>query len=176
MGQDKLIMDIGGTRLIDKVISEARSWSRFIILAGKGYSGLPSDITVVPDKNRGKGPLMGIHSGLSASNTQLNFIVAGDIPQIHPGLITRLLSFTQSNDIVIPSFEVGYLEPLMGFYNKSVLDKVERLLLLKKCKISNLFDLCPTHIEFFNDKSWYHNLNTPKDVSSFSDQVGDVHV
>ena len=106
---------------------------------------LPSDLAAGGDGRPGPGPLQGLSSALSTTSSEINFILAGDIPAVDLPLIHRLLSLSEGCDIVVPSFQ-GRWEPLFGVYRKSVYEMAGALSETLQGRLSDIFPLCNTLI------------------------------
>jgi molybdopterin-guanine dinucleotide biosynthesis protein A len=124
----------------------------------------------------GKGPLMGIYSGICASSSFVNFVIACDIPVINIPLLKELLSHSFLYDIVVPSFGQGTYEPLFAVYTKRIITPAKTLLDNDQRRVASLFSLCKTKIMETADKEWYTNLNTPQDYAYFIEKVPGTHL
>ena len=80
-----------------------------------------NDVKIIQDIKKGKGPLMGIFSGLQASSNVINFVIAVDIPEINFAAIFELLSNAEDYDISLMTVDGKRPEALFGFYKKSVI-------------------------------------------------------
>jgi very-short-patch-repair endonuclease/molybdopterin-guanine dinucleotide biosynthesis protein A len=122
--------------------------------------------TVIDDV-QGEGPLAGIVCSLKASSTEVNLIVACDIPYIDPRVIIRMFAETDDSDIAIPSFSSGSFEPLYGVYRKSITSIAESMLAKGQRRVSELFNRCRTKIVEMENGGRYANLNTKDDVEKY---------
>ncbi|GAI54085.1 unnamed protein product, partial [marine sediment metagenome] len=68
----------------------------------------------------------GIFSGLKASNSQYNLVVACDMPFLEVKLLQYMREEIDSNDIIIPRYNRGYIEPLCAIYSKKCLEVMEK--------------------------------------------------
>jgi molybdopterin-guanine dinucleotide biosynthesis protein A len=118
----------------------------------------------------GKGPLGGIYTGLAASTTVYNLVVACDMPFLNPDLLHYMIQVASDFDLVVP--RVGRLtEPLHAVYSKNCLSPIENLLKQNELRVYKLFSLVkvryveaeeidrfdPKHLSFFN-------INTEADL------------
>ena len=182
LGSDKALEKINSQTLIQRSVSTLLGLGEEVIVVtapGKTELGLDnySGVRVVEDSATGKGPLMGIYTGLSASKSELNLVVACDMPFLNLDLIKFMLSQADSWDAVIP--RIGNLmEPLHAIYSRNTKEIAMELInnggyslsqLLKKIRVRfieegeiNLYD--PRHLSFFN-------INFPEDLMNARDMV-----
>jgi len=128
MGSDKnkSMLRLNGEHLIDIVRLKLKCVvGDNIIIAGPPEKYL-SYKQVVPDLFSQKGPLAGIYSGLRASSSQYNLVVGCDMPFLEVKLLKYMTENVYSNDIVIPRYGDGYIEPLCAIYSKRCLETIER--------------------------------------------------
>ncbi|PKP61049.1 molybdenum cofactor guanylyltransferase [Candidatus Atribacteria bacterium HGW-Atribacteria-1] len=128
MGPDKnkSMLRLNGKYLIDIVISKLKCVvGDNIIIVGPPERYF-SYKQVVPDLFSQKGPLVGIYSGLKASSSQYNLVVGCDMPFLEVKLLKYMTKNINSNDIVIPHYSDGYIEPLCAIYSKRCLETIER--------------------------------------------------
>jgi molybdopterin-guanine dinucleotide biosynthesis protein A len=177
LGRDKVTERLGGLTLLERTISTVTRFSSEVIVVGANSSLLPCNIVdsrvrMVSDLHEGKGPLAGIHSGLTSSHFQHNFVVACDTPFLNTGLIDYMLGLCQDFDAVVPRVK-DLLEPLQAIYSKNCLPVIEDLLKNGKLRIMDLLEVTrvkfveeaeidrfdPTHLCFFN-------INTEADLTT----------
>jgi molybdopterin-guanine dinucleotide biosynthesis protein A len=168
MGRDKVYLTINGKILIEHLYEKLiQFFDEVIISVAKKTEPVIPNALMATDFIQGKGPLMGIYSGICASSNLVNFVIACDIPRIEFSLLRKLLSCSLQYDIVVPSFEPGKYEPLFAVYTKEVIASAKALLEKDKRRVSNLFSVCKTKIIKASDSTWYANLNTPEDYKNF---------
>ena len=124
--KNKSMLRLNGKYLIDIVRSKLKCVvGDNIIIVGPPERYL-SYTQVVPDLFSQKGPLVGIYSGLRASPSQYNLVVGCDMPFLEVKLLKYMAENINSNDIVIPRYGDGYIEPLCAIYSKRCLETIER--------------------------------------------------
>ncbi len=148
MGQDKASLPFGDETLLtravrivgevaDQVLVVARAEQR----GGYPFLGLP--VPVVADPIEDLGPLAGIAAGLTASSTDLNLIVACDMPLIMPAVLRRLVELCGDADICLPV--VGaQASPLCAVYRSSVAVAAHTLLAAGERRVMRLLDQVQT--------------------------------
>ena len=169
MGQDKSLLFADNLPMIEKIVRQLTGHFREIIIGANDiekYRFL--NLPVVPDLEKGKGPLMGIYSTLLHSKYEINFVVACDIPDLNMDYITELIREAKCHEIVMPTWGDDKFEPLFAVYNKSILDQVKKLLENGERKISLLFESSDVkYLPMPDAGKWYKNLNTMEDYKNY---------
>jgi len=172
MGTDKARLKLGESTLSGLLVSIIRPYCDDIVISvAKGKKSPVENIAVIEDVTDGMGPLMGIYSALQNSSHRICLITACDIPYIHPLLIRKMLSFTDEYDVVVPSFNEGRVEPLMGIYTRNCLMAISEMLNNNKLRVSDLFAICKTKRIFDFNGQWYANLNTPDEYLTYCNSI-----
>ncbi|UCD83205.1 MAG: molybdenum cofactor guanylyltransferase [Deltaproteobacteria bacterium] len=127
--QDKAFVEIGGKKVIEKIIYVLSSlFEENVIVIGypdNTYENLGAK--VVTDLIPGKDSLGGIYTGLHSSSYHHSFIVACDMPFINRELIKYLKSVVDDYDVVVPKVS-SHFEPLHAIYSKGCLKHIEKLI------------------------------------------------
>lgn len=144
MGSDKALLSFGRQTLLERARQTAAvaGFNVFIVGPNQRYARFGA---VVEDIYKDCGPLGGIHAALSASQTDLNLMLAVDMPLLNPGFLRWLLAQARSASerILVPDV-LGGPQPLCAVYRREVRGPVEQLLKNAEYKISNLFTTVPT--------------------------------
>jgi len=125
-GKDKAKLNLGGKCLIDIVISRLQPLVGDNLIIVGPPEKYPAYKQVVPDLFSKGSPLVGIYSGLKASFSLYNIVVGCDMPFLEVKLLQYMIENINSNDLVIPRYGAGYLEPLCAIYGKRCLEVMER--------------------------------------------------
>jgi len=128
MGRNKSLLRIGDTTIIERVTDLMQMLFHKVILITNdpdAYKFL--NIPIFEDLFKHKGPLAGIHSGLTHSSTENNFIISCDIPFITPEMIKYIIDFKTEKLITIANAD-GYIQQLAGKYSKDCLNTAEEIL------------------------------------------------
>ncbi len=80
---------------------------------------LPSKVTVLKDTVEGKGPLVGILTGMQEMRSEHTVILPCDSPFIQKEVIRYLFKKAQGADAAIPQWPNGNIEPLHAVYRIS---------------------------------------------------------
>ena len=180
MGTDKAFLKIGNQHLIKRQIGLLRKiFEKIIIVTNslpkyRGYKG----IKIISDLITNRGPLGGIYSGLVASSSTYNFVVACDMPFINQALIRYIIRNRDNYDIVIPKIDKKY-HPLFGVYSKNCIPVIEKAFSKDKLNVSTIFPKVKTgfisreEIERF-DKHLLSliNINTQDDLAMVKEIKG----
>lgn len=139
-GKDKAFLEIDNQPLISLQLRLLRKlFAKIIVVTNspEKYSGLKG-VKVTPDIVPHQGPLGGIYSGLKASRSLCNFVIACDMPCIDTGLIEYMYNKSSGYDAVVPKINNRY-EPLYSIYSRNCLAPIARLLDKGIFKVNKLF-------------------------------------
>lgn len=126
------------------------------------------------DRIAGAGPLGGIYTGLAASDSWLNFVIAADMPYASPQLAGAMEAYAVQNklDIVYPNID-GLLEPLFAVYSQRVVSVARSLLDAGHRSVRELFASARLSVGAI-DRQFamrydmklmsFFNVNTPDDL------------
>jgi len=176
LGRDKTVETIGNTSLLERVVFYLSLFDSDIIIVTASKQSLPRFIDypklrIVSDTYPGKGPLGGVYTGLVASDSLYNLVVACDMPFLNQYLLGYMLQVSAGFDVTIPRLG-NMVEPLHAVYSKKCLKVIEKLLGEGSLKIDRLLSLVrvryveakeiesfdPEHLSFFN-------INTKDDLN-----------
>jgi molybdopterin-guanine dinucleotide biosynthesis protein A len=171
MGQDKALLTWEGETLLTRSVRLLQTVSNTVRIIGS-VSKFPDFSEVIEDIFPDCGPLGGIHAALVHSTTELNLVIAVDMPFITAPLLTYLL--TRSTDsramITVPRTADGW-QPLCAVYRKNLQPFAEQALKARDYKIDNLFSqvkVCEISTAELAERGFsdahFHNLNTPQDL------------
>lgn len=128
LGRSKALETIGGKSLIERVVERLRPLSRQILIV-TSQEGLDLPVTdkeeILTDFYPGKGPLGGIYTGLAASRSLCNVVVACDMPFLNTELLRYMIDLSHDFDAVVPRLAAGMLEPLHAVYSKGCLKSIK---------------------------------------------------
>ena len=118
-GRDKALVEIGGQTLLARTVKLLESRCGEIIVVGRQEIACSSNVPLraVEDTIPDIGPLGGIFTGLTESETDLNVILAVDMPFATPELLDQLVISLGEADAAVPKAE-GRLQPLCAVYRK----------------------------------------------------------
>ena len=175
LGSDKATEKIDAQTLIQHSVKSLLGFGDEIIVVtapGKTELGLGDfpQVRVVEDSATGKGPIMGIYTGLSASNSELNLVVACDMPFLNLDLIKFMVSQANACDAVIPRLG-GLMEPLHAIYSRSAKNSALELIDSGSFSLSQLIKrilvrfVDEGEIDVYDpERLSFFNINFPEDL------------
>ena len=125
IGGNKPFMKLDGRSLISYVLEVTSKVSNeAVVVVGRDKlkcfeALLPKDVKVAMDITSGRGPLIGVYSGLKHLRSEYAVVLPCDSPFIHEGVLKYLISRAEDMDAVIPLWPNGYIEPLHSIYKVS---------------------------------------------------------
>jgi molybdopterin-guanine dinucleotide biosynthesis protein A len=140
MGADKAFVRLEGRTLLDRALDLARSVTADVRIVGD-TAKFATFAPVVEDVFPGCGPLGGIHAALRSSPTELNLILAVDIPYVSAALLQYLIARAghSASATVTLAHSGGNWQPLCAIYRRDFADAAEQSLRAGHYKIDKLF-------------------------------------
>ena len=171
-GQPKALLDLGGRRIIERVVDVVAAVTGEVIVVTNTpelyqFLGLP----MVPDVFPDHGSLGGIYSGLEAAAGEAAFTVACDMPFLHPDVARLVIALAREGDVVIP--RVGeQLETMHASYAKRCLPHIADRLRSGRLKIVGFFEevrvveIPEADVARHRDPAIaFMNVNTPEELA-----------
>jgi molybdopterin-guanine dinucleotide biosynthesis protein A len=171
MGSDKTLLRLGDETLLSQALKLAGAVASEVWIVGDVKKFVAFG-RVVEDVYRERGPLGGIHAALSGSTTELNLMLAVDLPFVTQELLQYLLSraLESGATVTVPRAGLGF-QPLCAVYRHGFREVAEQSLLEGKNKIDSLFAKVETCVIEESELlragfSWemFRNLNTPEEL------------
>ena len=163
MGVNKSFLKLGNQTIIERITVVMKCIFKEVIIitntpAEYAFLQLPS----YEDVFKGKGPLGGIHSGLTFSNTEKNFVISCDTTLITKEMIEYIVEYKSDKPIKFCE-AAGFHQPLVGSYKKEIIFDIENFI--------------NDNIEM-PDKSFHHFLKKvdaeiihPEDLPFYKDEI-----
>lgn len=146
LGRDKAWEDVGGQRIIDRVIGALRSSCDEVLIIGdrperQNELSLPKCIQYRSDELKGRGSIGGLYTGLKSSDTLWSLVVACDMPFISRELIRFMLSIISKNrcDAIVPVIN-GRYQPTHALYNSTCIPFIEKNISSGNFRMDSYFD------------------------------------
>jgi molybdopterin-guanine dinucleotide biosynthesis protein A len=172
MGVDKAFVQLDGRTLLARALELARGLASDVRIVGEvakfGKFG-----PVVEDIFQNCGPLGGIHAALRASATEVNLILAVDVPFVPAQCLRYMIEQAvncSSASAVVPRAAGGW-QPLCAVYRRSFAEGAETALRAGHNKIDRLFDLLEVRVIDEDELvragfslDIFRNLNTPEEL------------
>jgi len=174
MGAAKAMLPFGPERMLQRVVrlmSEVAAPVVVVRAASQTLPELPAGVLVVEDARSDRGPLEGLHAGLSAlvGRVDAAFATSCDVPLLVPAFVRRMAERYAGHQIAVP-VEGKFAHPLAAVYSTGLTETVRGLLDSDRLRPAFLFDLadtCRVPVESLRDvDAQLHslmNLNRPGD-------------
>lgn len=176
LGKNKLLEDVGGRPLLQRVIDSLGSISdRILVVTAQGQKcpdvgTTHTAVAFVSDTYPRKGVLGGIYTGLSASDSEHSLAVAADMPFLNSDLLRYLMDAATGFDVVMPRIR-GLIQPLHAVYSRRCLPAIHEQmeksqlqirLILKHVRVRYVEE---AEIDRFDSRHLsFFNVNMPADL------------
>ncbi len=172
MGQPKPHLLVNNKRLIDFSVKNLSDiFDEVLIVVKKGHPPV-EPYRCIEESFPEYAPIFGIYEGLKHSSTEVNMVIACDMPFINRDLVKFLLkeALEKEVDIVVPNID-GYFEPLMAVYKKSCIPAIEESIIRGIYKLTSFYEslrvleISESKIrEFDPELKSFLNINTKEDL------------
>jgi molybdenum cofactor guanylyltransferase len=171
MGTDKAFLDFHGRTLLSRAMERLLAVTPEVRIVGPATK-FAAYGPVTEDIYSGRGPLGGIHAALTASRTELNVILAVDLPLVTESLLRFLVEQAAATEamVTVPRVAGGY-QPLCAVYRRAFASVAQRALESGNNKIDSLFATASTRVleeselaRFAFQPEMFENLNSPADL------------
>lgn len=177
-GVDKAFIHLKKTPMIERVLEVVKGVCDDIIVVSRTREDyLHYDVRSVEDLVPGAGPLGGLYTGLKASNSSINFIVACDMPFLNGQFIQYMVDRFCSTDILIPRLN-GFVEPLHALYSRACIPAIEDALKAGERKLKSFFHkVSVTVVEehkitpFDPELRMFTNINNSDDMKAAEERM-----
>lgn len=169
MGRDKALLPLAGKPLIARIADRLKELFDDVIIGAnrvEDYRFL--GLEIVPDREPGQGPLMGIASCLERTVEDLAFVTACDVPEIELGFIHKLIGLAQGYDMALPVIGDRRYEPLFAVYRKSVVPAALDILRQGGRRIIELIDRVDVRLVEASNADLFRNINTMDDYRKWT--------
>ena len=176
MGADKAFVTLDGRTLLSRALELAHAVTADVRIVGDPAK-FARFAPVVADVFPGCGPLAGIHAALRASQTDLNLMLAVDLPLISPELLQYLVTRARGASAMVTAARAnGGWQPLCTVYRREFADAAEQALRVGKYKIDALF--APNSTQLVSEQELaeagfsadiFRNVNTSKELADVAE-------
>lgn len=181
MGRNKALLEVGGTRLIDRTVSLFRSVFReVIIVAADPLDYLDQQTVIVTDILPERGALGGLYTGLFYATEEHAFVAACDMPFMNQTFLEYMVSQADGYDIVVPAPPDG-LQPLHAVYSRRCLPAIRSLLNRNCMQIKALYPghrllkIPPEVLRLYDPvERMFINLNSQEDLLMLPSDLGEA--
>ncbi|MBL4594577.1 MAG: molybdenum cofactor guanylyltransferase [Flavobacteriales bacterium] len=167
MGEDKGLMSFEGKPMIQHIIDVVKPLVNNLIIIANDQEYEQFGYTVYRDLIKNKGPLAGIYTGLTHSNTEKNLVLSCDVPFVNEAILKLLIDSCEGVDVVIPKKD-NRTHQLIGVYDKSCTEifksELEDDQLKLKLAIEKL-NYKAINANLIDDKI-FNNINSRNDIEA----------
>lgn len=125
MGEDKLMLTLGGETLLDRAVREYSSRFDTVLLSVADAGKYDTAAEPVEDIYPGCGPLGGLHAVLLRTEDEGVFIAAADMPFATAEAAEKLIALCGDAEACVPLDADGRPEPLFAYYKKCLAGRAE---------------------------------------------------
>ena len=170
MGRDKALLSWGKKTLLSHALKLAGEVATNVRILGDAEK-FAEFAAVIEDVYRERGPLGGIHAALSGSATELNLMLAVDLPFVEPQFLRYLIEQANCSDamVTVPRAGNGW-QPLCAVYRREFAAVAEQSLREGKNKIDALFARVTIRVVEEQEllqrgfsAAMFRNVNTPEE-------------
>jgi molybdenum cofactor guanylyltransferase len=179
MGTDKAFVVLDGRSLMDRALALAQAVDPGARIVGSREKfGRFGD--VVEDEFPDHGPLAGIHAALRVSPTDLNLMLAVDMPFVPVQFLQYLVGKARGGTatVTVPR-AAGAWQPLCAVYRRHFAAIAQPALQASRNKIDPLFAQCEVEVldeSELNQAGFsteiFRNLNTPEELDAARPELG----
>lgn len=175
MGVDKRYIQYMGRTFFDIAVERLRSVADEVIaVTAEGESIKFDGVISVNDIAPGRGPMMGIYTGLKTMTGPRGIVNPVDTPGLNTELLEYMKDISSGFDVVMPVWKDNP-EPLVAVYSRNVIPAIERIfkegrkpaphLLAERGNGLGVRLLTEDEISRFGDSEMmFRNVNTPEDL------------
>lgn len=171
MGQDKALVELDGETLLARTLRKARAVADRVCIVGSREK-FELFGPVIEDVYAERGPLGGIHAALQATMSELNLVLAVDMPFLPETALKYLLEQARGCDatVVVPRVG-GFNQTLCAVYRLEFAALAAEALAAGNNKIDPLY--AQTSVRVLGEEelaevdivpAMFDNLNTPHDL------------
>jgi len=170
MGRDKLELAFCGQTLLESVINRFKAEFDDVFLSVADEKKYPEvKAKRIVDVLPGAGPMSGLHAALKLLPEDGVFLVAADLPYACPKAAKRIIELCENKEACILRSPNGMIEPLFGYYRKTLLPKCEEAIESGDYRLSEIIFgadtrfLDPRELGELWDERIILNVNYPQD-------------
>lgn len=174
--KNKAFLKMNGKCLIEIILNKVTSFKEILIVTNDPLDYKYLDVKTISDIIPQRGPLSGIHAGLTYAKYRHCFILPCDMPFIQQNVLEYISTLADGFDVAVPSIK-GYYQPLCGVYSKNCINPIEYCLKNNVNKVTELYSM--VHVReigekelqnYGNIKDIFRNINAPYEYDKFCTQ------
>lgn len=171
MGTEKGLQKLYHEPLISYAIDALKNICTELVISSSTDAYNQFGYRVVPDEFPGIGPMGGIYSVLKQSKSKYNLVLSCDLPFVSELLLNYILLSGKGYMAAVPCEGNRHYEPLCGFYDQSIVDRIKDFIQKSNYKLPDLFEEISINKLSINSKlPFYHkdlflNVNSKQDLA-----------
>jgi len=163
MGEDKAFLPFGKhTTLAEFQHHRLSALFQKVYVSAKNHK-FDFDCSVIEDTREESSPLVGIISIFETLDAEEVFILSVDAPFVNRDTVEKLFSHNAHDFDAIVAQSPSGIQPLCGFYKRSILPLAYVQLKQNNHKLADLLRLANTLFVKFDEDRPFTNLNYPKE-------------
>ena len=171
MGSDKALLSYEGMDFVSRAVSTLQQ----LALPVRVVTDVPERFThlsvpILVDRIPDGGPLAGLATALSASESQHNYFLPCDTPLVGPRLYEALAGESGHFDVVVPQDGLDRKHLLCAYYSRDCLESMDWLLCQGVRRVEAILEVPELRVHLLSTPDWgipdssFLNVNTPKDL------------
>jgi molybdenum cofactor guanylyltransferase len=165
MGTDKALLRLGKFNLLEIAILNLEPFCDNIIISTNSKYHIKKEYKQVKDKFENIGPISGIYSALSESETEHNLIISCDTPFLSINTLQYIIKNIDNHKIILPHVN-GFIQSLTGYFNKSIITFIEEEIKKMHYKPIQMFKELKYKILTFDNSLPFYNENLFLNINS----------
>ena len=159
MGEDKALLPFEGYKTLSEFqYKKLQNYFHTVYLSSKEKK-FDFECNIILDTHTESSPLVALISIFETLDVESIFLLSVDAPLVNEHIIAKLFhAHNKKYDAVIAQSPEG-LQPLCGFYNRSILTLAKDALKKDMHRLTKLLKDANTHTILFEDESLFTNLN-----------------
>jgi molybdopterin-guanine dinucleotide biosynthesis protein A len=162
-GEDKALLEVGGTRIVDRQVAALAPLFAEVLLVG-GPARQIAGARVIEDRRPGKGPLAGIEAAFRACDADALVVVGCDLPLLDEKLLRLVRDHEPTAQACVPRVD-GRAQALHARYARSVLPAIEARLARDELRLLALLDELTVAWLDLPASEGLTNVNTPEQLA-----------
>lgn len=175
MGTDKAMLKLNDKSFMQHVIEALKPLVNDIIIVSDNPEHDKLHLVRVTDIIKNEGPLVGLYSGVSHSNTTYNLVVSCDVPFITTEVLNQLITNHEKEFDVVQLESQNKSMPLTALYNNQCTTQIKDLLDSGERRVRAAVSQLKVKTIKLNDHSSnaVTNINTKEQFKQITNAIAD---
>ncbi len=177
MGTEKGLVTYEGKPFVEHIIEAVLPLTEKVFLVTENSDYEQFGHPLIKDIHKDKGPLGGIHSALSHSESDTNILLSCDIPLIITAVLSEVLSDHQKgNHNITVAATKNDMHPLIGVYSKGLLPSLDKHIAENKLKLTDFVEESDHQLVIFDDLDALSDINSKKELKNIHSGLLEVNL